>query len=181
MPTPEDLPIDVNGALQPYLGPILIGLIVAVLALIAAVLFLFSRLGRLRRRHEGLTRGSEGRSLEAVLDAHLDRVFAVSRELEDLTARTVALEADAPHAFRRIGLVRFNPFEDTGGNQSFALALLDANGDGFVISSLHARVGTRIYAKALSGGRSETQLSQEEAEALRLALGRPGDRTRPAA
>jgi hypothetical protein len=150
-------------------------------ALLVAVLYLVSRLSSVRRRLEGLTRGADGRSLEAVLDAHLDKVFAMGRELDELTARAAVLEQDARHAFRRVGLVRFNPFEDTGGNQSFALALLDANGDGFVISSLHARVGTRVYAKALSGGRSESQLSQEEAEALRLALGRPGDRTRPAA
>ena len=69
-----------------------------------------------------------------------------------------------------IGLVRFNPFEDTGGNQSFALALLDRNGDGFVVSSLHARAGTRVYAKAVAAGKSEAALSDEEAEALRLAL-----------
>jgi hypothetical protein len=152
---------------------------VAILAIVVVVLV--ARVAGLRSRLDGLTRGADGRSLEAVLDAHLDRVFAVGRDLDTLSERAAVLEADAQHAFRRVGLVRFNPFEDTGGNQSFALALLDASGDGFVISSLHARVGTRIYAKALSGGRSETQLSQEEAEALRLALGRPGDRTRPAA
>ncbi len=55
-------------------------------------------------------------------------------------------------AIQRTGLVRYNPFEDTGGNQSFAVALLDANGDGVVVSSLHARNGTRIYAKAIAGG-----------------------------
>jgi hypothetical protein len=66
--------------------------------------------------------------------------------------------------------VRFNPFEDTGGNQSFALAVIDARGDGFVVSSLHARAGTRVYGKAITGGRSEAALSAEEAEALRLAL-----------
>ena len=54
--------------------------------------------------------------------------------------------------FQRIGLVRFNPFEDTGGNQSFALALLDQAGDGFVVSSLHARAGTRVYGKAVAKG-----------------------------
>jgi hypothetical protein len=59
--------------------------------------------------------------------------------------------------------------------------MLDANGDGFILSSLHARTGTRVYAKALSAGRAETQLSDEEAEALRRALGQTGDRTQPAA
>ncbi|HYM84386.1 MAG TPA: DUF4446 family protein, partial [Candidatus Dormibacteraeota bacterium] len=71
----------------------------------------------------------------------------------------------------------YNPFEDTGGNQSFALALLDANLDGFVISSLHARNATRVYAKALARGQASTQLSAEEAEAVRLAMrsgSRPG-------
>ena len=61
-------------------------------------------------------------------------------------------------AFQRVGLVRFNPFEDTGGNQSFALALLDAEGNGWVLSSLHARTGTRVYAKPITrrpiGGRA---------------------------
>ena len=60
-----------------------------------------------------------------------------------------------PRAFQRVGLVRYNPFEETGGNQSFALALLDADGDGWVLSSLHARTGTRVYAKAIVGGRSD--------------------------
>ena len=80
------------------------------------------------------------------------------------------LESNGRHAFQRVGLVRFNPFEDTGGNQSFALALMDANGDGFVVSSLHARTGTRMFAKTLAGGRSDASLSAEETEAVRMAF-----------
>ncbi len=117
-----------------------------------------------------MTRGAEGRSLESILDAHLDKVIAVGRELDDLSARSAVLEANGRRAIQRIGLVRFNPFEDTGGNQSFALALTDAAGDGFVVSSLHARTGTRLYAKAIVAGRSDATLSAEESEALRLAL-----------
>ena len=74
-----------------------------------------------------------------------------------------------PTAFQRVGLVRYNPFEDTGGNQSFALAMLDANGDGWILSSLHARQGTRFYAKAVKAGRSETSLSDEEQAAIKQA------------
>ena len=69
------------------------------------------------------------------------------------------LEAAGRRAIQRVGLVRFNPFEDTGGNQSFALALTDATGNGFVVSSLHSRTGTRVYAKAITGGRSDGALS----------------------
>jgi hypothetical protein len=76
-------------------------------------------------------------------------------------------------SFSRVGPVRFNPFEDTGGNQSFALALLDGNGDGFVVSSLHARAGTRVYAKSVARGASDAALSDEEGEALRQAMAKP--------
>jgi hypothetical protein len=66
--------------------------------------------------------------------------------------------------------VRFNPFEDTGGNQSFALAMLDARGDGLIINSLHSRGSTRIYAKSVTRGAADAALSGEETEALRMAL-----------
>lgn len=131
------------------------------------------RLGRLQRRLDGLTRGADGKSLDAVLDAHLDKVYAVAREVDDLSARSALLEAVGRRSIQRVGLVRFNPFEDTGGNQSFALALTDATGSGFVVSSLHSRTGTRVYAKSVTGGRSDGALSEEETAALRLALASP--------
>jgi hypothetical protein len=108
-----------------------------------------------------------------VLGSHLDRVRQVVRDVDVVAARAAVIERDLLSAFSRIGLVRFNPFEDTGGNQSFALALLDGRGDGFVVSSLHARAGTRVYAKAIGNGSSEAALSDEESAALRLALAKP--------
>lgn len=158
----------------------IVGLVVAVLLLLLLVAVQDRRMGRLSRRLDGITRGTDGRSLEAVLDAHLDKVFAVALELDELAARSAVLEANARRAFQRVGLVRFNPFDDTGGNQSFAVAVLDGNGDGFVLSSLHARGGTRVFAKSVSGGRSEANLSTEEAEALSLALAAPVERKRSA-
>ena len=93
----------------------------------------------------------------------------MAREVDRLKARTAALEATAQRSFQRVGLVRYNPFEETGGNQSFALALLDAEGNGWVLSSLHARTGTRVYAKSIRGGRSDGALSEEETAAIKQA------------
>ena len=90
------------------------------------------------------------------------RSYAVAPRGRRLGGADGGLEAAAPRAFQRVGLVRYNPFEDTGGNQSFALALLDAEGNGWVLSSLHARAGTRVYAKAIAGGRADAALSEEE-------------------
>ena len=138
-----------------------------------ALLALIRRVGSLRRRLESITRGSDEQSLEAVLGSHLDRVRQVVLDVDVVSARTALIERDLQGSFGRVGLVRFNPFEDTGGNQSFALAMLDGRGDGFVVSSLHARTGTRLYAKAVASGVSEAALSDEEAEALKHALGKP--------
>lgn len=154
---------DSAGAIVVVLGLVSIGLLVAVIVLLR-------RTARLDRRIAGMTRGGDGKSLESTLEAHLDKVYAVAREVDALALRSTVLEDTQRKAFQRIGLVRFNPFEDTGGNQSFALALLDQPGDGFIVSSLHSRTGTRVYGKAITGGKAEAALSDEEAEALRLAL-----------
>jgi len=166
---PEDRPIDLDAFITANPG-LVVGLLVLLLVLALLGLALTARrTARLEARLAGLTRGAEGDSLESVLQAHLATVGRLADEVGALAGRTAGLEAEARRSFRRIGLVRFNPFEDTGGNQSFALALLDSDDDGVVVSSLHARGVTRIYAKALSRGRPEATLSDEEAEAVSLA------------
>jgi hypothetical protein len=162
---------DLNALVNPWIGVIAIALAVLVLVLLVLVVVLLRRTSRFERRLAGLTRGADGKSLESILDTHLGQVHALSRQVDALGTRSTILEATQRKALQRMGLVRFNPFEDTGGNQSFALALLDEDGDGFVVSSLHARAGTRVYGKAISKGASEANLSEEEAEALRIALG----------
>ncbi|MBA3877597.1 MAG: DUF4446 domain-containing protein [Anaerolinea sp.] len=161
--------MDLDTIVRDNLGPIVATLAVAVVLLLALAIVEARRIGRLNARLAAITRGSDERSLEAILEAHLTRVHEVVRDLDGMEARTAVLERDLKLAFSRVGLVRFNPFEDTGGNQSFALALLDAHGDGFVVSSLHARNMTRVYAKAIAGGKAEAALSDEEAQALRIA------------
>ena len=141
--------------------------------LLLAIVLLARRTSRLTRRLASLTQGSDAQSLEAVLGSHLERVRQVVADVGRVEARTAIIERDLLGSFGRVGLVRFNPFEETGGNQSFALALLDGHGNGFVVSSLHARAGTRVYAKAIANGAAETALSSEESEALRIALAKP--------
>ena len=170
---PEDPAIDLNAFVAPFVGAAIVGLSLALLLLLILALVQGRRIGRLRRQLDGLTRGGDGADLGAVLDAHLDKVYAVARELDELSARSAILEAAGRRAIQRVGLVRFNPFEDTGGNQSFAIALTDAAGTGLIVSSLHSRTGTRVYSKAVTDGRSDGALSAEETEALRLALDGP--------
>ena len=152
----------------------MVGLVVVVLALVLGVVGLIRRARKLGRRLESLTQGSDAQSLETVLGGHMERVRQVVNDVNSVAARTAMVERDLQGSFARVGLVRFNPFEgDTGGNQSFALALLDGRGDGFVVSSLHARAVTGMYAKSIARGTSESVLSGEESEAVRQALAKP--------
>lgn len=143
-------------------------LVLALLALLST-LVLAVRVWRLSRRRGPVATG----------DPDLDRLLADDRrQLEHLGREQAALaeqlrrlENGSRRALARVGVVRFNPFADTGGNQSFALAVLDSNADGIVVTSLHSRQGTRIYLKAIAAGKSESPLSDEETEALRRAGG----------
>jgi hypothetical protein len=166
-------PIDLNALVSPILG-LAVVLLALFLGFALVALFLQNRrIAALEQRLARLTRGSEGGNLQDVLESHLDTVARVSGDVDELSDRTARLESQGRRAFQRIGLVRFNPFEDTGSNQSFALALLDGRDDGIVISSLHSRSATRIYAKALSAGRADAALSDEESQAVEIARSAP--------
>jgi hypothetical protein len=147
---------------------LVIVLVLAGLCLVGILLAQQFQLTRLKSRIDALTGGVEG-DLEAVLTEHIETVHAVARDLDELTARTAVMEAAARHHFSKQGLVRFSPFQDTGGDQSFALALLDESDNGIVMSSLHSRTGTRIYAKAVSAGKTSASLSDEETQAIEEA------------
>jgi len=100
------------------------------------------------------------------------------QELAALRRRLDALEQGAAHvgaalpATVRVGVVRYNPFPDMGGNMSFSVALLDARSNGVVITVLNDRQGSRVYGKSVEAGGSPQKLSDEEQEAIGLARAR---------
>ena len=146
---------------QDYAAPVAFAALgLAVLALLLAA-WLALRLRRAGRRGAGADAVSS-LSLEATVAAELERIAR-------LESQVATLGDLSRGAVQHVGVVRYNPFEDTGSNQSFALALLDDRGNGVVISSLHSRQATRLYLKPIAEGRSETALSEEESEALRRA------------
>lgn len=73
--------------------------------------------------------------------------------------------------YQKFSMIRYNPFRETGGDQSFSMALLDMRDSGVVITSIHGREVDRIYAKAVVNGKSKHNLSAEEIEAIRSATG----------
>lgn len=118
-----------------------------------------------------LIKGVEKRKLSDVLEELLKNQKENSLKIEQIIKRSGQIEKDSIPHIQKIGLVRFNPFNDTGGNQSFVLAILDGNNDGLVISSLHSRLETHWYAKKIKNGKSEEhELSGEENKAINQAI-----------
>lgn len=117
-----------------------------------------------------ITKDGKKESLVKLLDSLSLEQGNVKKALDQLHEKCVTLEKEGRFHIQKVGLLRFNPFKDTGGDQSFTLALVDAQDTGVIISSLHTRTGTRWYAKhVLRGKGAEHELSKEEEEALRSA------------
>jgi len=147
-----------------------LGTVFLVLVLLLWVLTLQGRLSRTVRHYRLLTQGVEGNNLQEILDKQVSRSYETSMRVEELGKYSRELDQTLQRAIQRVGLVRFNPFNDTGGDQSFVIALLDAAGDGIVISSIFSRKDSRIYAKAVHHGDSRYPLSEEEREAIQQAI-----------
>jgi len=99
---------------------------------------------------------------------------AAPPDLSDIHRRLAALEAAADGPLQNVGFVRFNAFPDVGSELSYALAVVDGKGDGFVVSSIYSREEVRTYAKAVSGFETDKETSEEERRALAIAKERSG-------
>jgi hypothetical protein len=154
--------------------------VIAVLAAIVALALASAALvsvTRSERRAVDLAPGA-GRNTE--LERHLlqlgQRIDVLESDVDAQRSGAVADARPTSNALRgtgaaitHIGLVRFDAFDDTGGEQSFALAMLDDDADGIVLTSLHSRPTTRVYVKGVRGGVADAPLSAEERRALQEA------------
>lgn len=157
--------------LQANSGLLILLLVILLFIVVAWQVVTFSELRRLKALYARLTRGARGENLEQMLLGHIEEVRAAKGRMEELERTLQTLQRACEYDLQHLGIVRFNPFANTGGDQSFALALADAHGDGAIITSLHGREGTRVYARALHGWEA-ANLSDEEREAIAQARAR---------
>ncbi len=148
------------------MGPELIFIIIlAIWSLILTVLFL-----RFYLYYSRLNKHVENGDLTQSLNSLFTKAQDHEKALVLLHKQYAKLDESGKLHIQKVGLVRVNPFNDTGGDQSFILALVNAQDTGVVVSSLHTRTGTRWYAKAVVRGKGiEHELSAEEEKALKEA------------
>src|SRR5438445_8330069 len=129
------------------LPTIVLALAVAVVVLAVWVAWLQRSDVLLRRRLRRLIGDAEGAGLDELLDRQFRRLDTVAERVEALNRLHHELQTLSQRSIQKVGVVRFNPFADTGGDQSFAVALVHAEGNGVVLSSRHGRADTRLVAK----------------------------------
>lgn len=137
--------------------------------LIAVITLLVIWISILEWRLRRLYKGSDGKSLEGIihdikrgnseLHGHKDQIHSNLQNLDKRVRKSI----------QGVKTIRYNPFQDQGGNHSFSTAILDADGDGVVITGIYSREQNRVYAKPVSARQSEYELSREEVEAIREA------------
>lgn len=142
----------------------------ALAVLLLLNLFLFVFLFLLKKRIDVFFR-SKGKNIEKALRDQIGLTKDQTKDIEKIFGELNRLDKIAQKSFQKIGVVRFNPFKEVGGDQSFSIALLDAENNGFVLTSLYGRDDNRVYNKPIKKGVSSYSLSNEEKEALKKAIG----------
>jgi len=148
---------------------VLLSMICILLLLIVGFFWLFMKIRALQKRQNALFDGQPSESAENILLRHSEEINTLDAEIQELFEISNKLHQLGQKGLHRIGFVRFNPFKDVGSNQSFSLALLDGKNNGVVVSSLHTRDASRVYAKPIENSTSPTPLTDEEKKALSLA------------
>ncbi len=133
--------------------------------------WIFSKINTTQKNIATLFSGEKAIDLESILLNHTKELALVDKEIQELFEISNKIHNLSQRSIHKVGIIRFNPFKDIGGDQSFALALLDGKDCGITISSLHTREGTRMYSKPIVKGESEKYtLTEEEKAAIKAAV-----------
>ena len=144
-----------------------------ILVLLILVVYTMVRLSSMRARYREMMRGTQADDLEGMLVAHIHEVEQIAATNARILEENELIRQFIRKSVVRVASVRFRAFEDMGGDLSYAVALLDANNDGVIFSSIFAREDSRSYIKPIKDGSSEYPLTDEEKGVLREAMAQP--------
>ncbi len=152
------------------IGYILIGLIVILIILIVLVIIQINKFSKLNKKYNKFMQGKTAKSLETdIMALYEDNKFiktAIDKSKKDIRILYNNMES----VFQKMGLVKYDAFNQMGGKLSFSLALLDENNNGFILNSVHSTEGCYSYTKEITAGESAILLGEEEKQALNIAM-----------
>ena len=167
--------IGLGGLDAGYLVIGIIALAVLVLVLLILLILQMKKQNRLQGRLAQFTTGKDGSSLEEDI-AQLFKDNQFLKEQSEKNSKDIStLYKKMESAYQKLGIVKYDAFNQMGGKLSFCLALLDENNNGFVLNSVHSSEGCYSYTKTIKNGECKLDLGKEEAKALEKALGKSGE------
>src|SRR3989339_413779 len=159
-----------SAIIQDNLGLSVIGAVVISVLLLIWNIFLQLDISRIKKNQQQFFSGKNGVDLEKTILEHTKNIKELDKDIQDLFGISNQINDLAKKSVHKVGVVRFNPFKDLGGDQSFSVALLDGENSGVVFSALHTREGNRVYSKPVEKGRAvKYPLTEEEQEAIKRA------------
>ena len=148
-----------------------IGVVIVVfLFILLQYVLLRNKLNRLAKKYKYFMNGEDGGSIELKLSTEVRELREMVASSENMLHQQELLATMQLQSFQKVGLVRYDAFDDTGDKLSFSLTVLDGKNNGFILSSLAGHDTSRIYAKQVVKGQCKEALSSEEAESINMAL-----------
>ncbi len=151
-------------------GTFVLILLIVVVVLIVLLVITMRRLNSLQQKYDLFMEGKNAQSLENVLLERIKQVDRVASSEKKNKQQIRVVMDHFDHTYQKLGLVKYNAFDEMGGKLSFSLALLNRKNDGFILNAMHSREGCFTYIKEIVNGKSITVLSEEEEEALDMAI-----------
>jgi hypothetical protein len=149
--------------------------IIPIFSLMALLLFwnilLSFKIRSLNKKSREMFSGNKVSNLEELLIGQAKSIQVLDKDIQELYDISNQINSLASRGFHKFGIIRFNPFKDVGGDQSFSIAILNGKNNGITLSSLYTREGTRIYAKSITAGASDKHpLTEEEIKSIEMAM-----------
>lgn len=149
---------------------IIIGLVAVVIILLIFTIINVVQLSKLKKSYKTFMTGKSGKNLEETLLKRLSQVDMLIESNRDNEKNIQMLFKNLKTTYQKMGLVKYDAFHEMGGKLSFSLAMLDGRNNGYIINAMHTREGCYTYIKEIVDGNSIIILSEEEKEALKMAM-----------
>ena len=149
---------------------ILIGMLVMILVLLILIIVQMVQASKLKKRLNRFLMGNDGLSMEQDIISLIEDNKFLKIDADKNKKEMRDLRRKFEHSYQKMGLVKYDAFQQMGGQLSFSLCLLDNNNNGFIINSVHSAEGCYSYTKEIKAGESSLLLGEEEKEALEIAM-----------
>ncbi len=162
---------------EEFSASIIIGSVILNLLLILLMIINYAITSNLKDKYKKLVKGTSGKNIEGILMEHLTRVETIHDDMQSINRKIDILDNRISFCVQKVGIIRYNAFQDTGSDLSFSIAFLNNNNDGIIITGIHGRSESYSYAKPVKSGKSSYSLSVEELQALERAKANVLDHT----